>query len=188
MEGNRLKAVTAVEFIMLAGAAVFMIVIISRFSVVNIFNPSMNQSNGTSSEIAEQKKCVLAGCADMCWKDGGTEYRNHSGTCVAGKCIYRGMEICANGCTDGYCEGLGPTADFTNSSQGGFWVRLASSAYDPDGKITEAYWDFGDGHTNTTLRSPVDHQYGAAGEYNVTLTVVDNAGNEDSVTKPVLAT
>lgn len=50
----------------------------------------------------------------------------------------------------------------------------ASESYDPDGKILSYSWDFGD---NTSARGLTqDHTYGEAGEYTVTLEVVDNHG------------
>ena len=41
------------------------------------------------------------------------------------------------------------------------------------------HWDFGDGNTATTMNAA--HQYANSGAYTATLTVVDLAGNEDSM-------
>lgn len=47
-----------------------------------------------------------------------------------------------------------------------------SDSYDPDGNITDWYWQFGDGRTaNGKI---VTHDYEAAGTYTVNLTVTDN--------------
>lgn len=46
---------------------------------------------------------------------------------------------------------------------------------DPDGRITKYLWDFGDGNTATGAR--VDHIYTRAGEYTVTLRVIDNSNS-----------
>jgi len=49
-------------------------------------------------------------------------------------------------------------------------------SYDPDGYITEYRWSFGDGATFNSTDYFASHVYGAAGNYTVSLTVVDNAG------------
>ncbi len=53
-----------------------------------------------------------------------------------------------------------------------------SASNDPDGTIISYSWDFGDGNTGTGVNP--SHTYDAAGTYNVTLTVMDNAGATDS--------
>lgn len=50
----------------------------------------------------------------------------------------------------------------------------ASGSTDPDGKITEYLWNFGDKTTGKGLR--VRHAYRLPGEYHATLTVKDNSG------------
>ena len=52
------------------------------------------------------------------------------------------------------------------------------SSYDPDGVITNYTWNFGDG--NFAYGIVVSHEYGSAGEYNVTLTVYDDDGDSNS--------
>src|SRR3989441_11627801 len=47
-------------------------------------------------------------------------------------------------------------------------------SYDPDGYITEYRWSFGDGATFNSTDYFASHVYGAAGNYTVSLTVVDN--------------
>lgn len=56
-------------------------------------------------------------------------------------------------------------------------------SYDLDGSISSWSWAFGNGVTST-VRNPV-YTYPAAGDYNVTLTVVDSAGGSASLSKPV---
>ena len=57
----------------------------------------------------------------------------------------------------------------------------ANSSYDPDGRITHAQWDFGDG---TAIREgmAVKHAYLKPGRYKVTLTVRDDSEASDNTT------
>ncbi len=57
---------------------------------------------------------------------------------------------------------------------------------DPDGEIVSYLWDFGD-ETTSTEADPL-HTYSAIGEYNVTLTVTDNAGAEGTSTAKAIIT
>lgn len=58
---------------------------------------------------------------------------------------------------------------------------------DQDGSVVEYYWDFGDGEPTTGQTA--SHTYTKAGEYTLSLMVVDNEDNESvPVTIPVIAT
>lgn len=59
----------------------------------------------------------------------------------------------------------------------------ATESYDEDGSIVEFQWSFGDGTTGTG--EVVDHIYELAGTYTVTLTVIDNDGTPNSLTRNV---
>jgi PKD repeat protein len=59
----------------------------------------------------------------------------------------------------------------------------ASGSFDPDGNITRYIWDFGDGSSNETSKSITTHIYVKNGQYNVTLTVVDNDNMTDSISQ-----
>jgi PKD repeat protein len=50
----------------------------------------------------------------------------------------------------------------------------ASASYDPDGEITDYYWNLGDG--SFAYQYIIVHCYNTFGTYNVTLTIVDNDG------------
>ncbi len=62
----------------------------------------------------------------------------------------------------------------------------ATSSYDPDGRIVNYTWDFGDGARSS--RAVEQHYYTDDGSYKVTLTVTDNDGAtaRDSLTVTVL--
>jgi len=55
----------------------------------------------------------------------------------------------------------------------------ASTSSDTDGKVVGFEWDFGDGATDSGLL--VTHTYAVRGNYNVTLTVVDDEGASDVI-------
>jgi len=55
----------------------------------------------------------------------------------------------------------------------------ATESYDPDGYIVQYTWDFGDGNVTSTSNPIITHVYEMYGEYDVTLTVMDNDGLTD---------
>lgn len=61
-----------------------------------------------------------------------------------------------------------------------------SSSSDPDGHIVSHTWDFGDGATGSGVTAT--HVYSSAGNYTVTLTLMDNGGLTDSATASVTIT
>jgi PKD repeat protein len=64
----------------------------------------------------------------------------------------------------------------------------ASGSSDPDGFISVWKWSYGDGTNSTEPGSTVSHSYETPGTYTVTLTVADNEGSEDTITKDVTVT
>ena len=78
-----------------------------------------------------------------------------------------------------------PTANFTPDCNG-LDCSFTSTSSDPDGTITSQQWNFGDGTTGNGA-SP-SHHYTAANTYRVTLTVTDNGGLTDVLSKDVVVT
>ncbi len=59
----------------------------------------------------------------------------------------------------------------------------ASESYDEDGYIVDWQWSFGDGTSGTG--ETADHIYDLAGTYTVRLTVIDDSGKSNSLTRNV---
>jgi PKD repeat protein len=59
----------------------------------------------------------------------------------------------------------------------------ASSSSDPDGKIVNYAWDFGDGNKQSVTAAVVQHAYTGAGNFTVTLTVTDDANLQNSTSQ-----
>ncbi len=79
-----------------------------------------------------------------------------------------------------------PVAAFT-SQVSGLGVSVdGSGSSDPDGSVASYAWDFGDSATGSGATA--SHTYGQAGTYQVKLTVTDDKGAKDSVTKSVTVT
>ncbi|MGZ8538438.1 MAG: PKD domain-containing protein, partial [Flavisolibacter sp.] len=95
------------------------------------------------------------------------------------------------GCTDVYSQQVkvyGPVADFTPSV--GALCLLNNSVTFTDGSygdgkhlIIKRLWDYGDGTIDSLSPVPYQHHYDNAGSYNVSLTVTDDMGCTDKITK-----
>lgn len=57
----------------------------------------------------------------------------------------------------------------------------ASESFDPDSDAITFFWDFGDGQTSP--EEEVNHSYSQPGDYEVTLTLEDEWGEQESLTK-----
>ncbi|UCC93048.1 MAG: TIGR03790 family protein, partial [Thermoplasmata archaeon] len=80
-----------------------------------------------------------------------------------------------------YVLNRAPVASFVQDNDEVWKGRMAtlnaSGSSDPDGRIAQYEWDFGDGSEGEVVRGPlVNHVFESAGEVTVTLTVVDDMG------------
>jgi PKD repeat protein len=78
---------------------------------------------------------------------------------------------------------VGPQAAFSFSTAQLVAMFDGSASSDSDGSISSYAWAFGDGATGTGATP--SHTYAAAGTYQVTLTVTDDDGATNAITKPV---
>ena len=79
-----------------------------------------------------------------------------------------------------------PAAAFTTSCDT-LTCTFADSSSDADGQVIAYAWDFGDGTAAATTKD-AQHTYAAANTYTVSLTVTDDGGAANGVTKSVQVT
>jgi uncharacterized repeat protein (TIGR01451 family) len=84
-------------------------------------------------------------------------------------------------------QNIPPVSSFTYSPENPTnttMIHFTDTSYDPDGYIISWWWDFGD-QNYSSLQNPT-HCYYQAGIYNVTLTVIDNNGSENTSQKTIV--
>jgi PKD repeat protein len=75
-----------------------------------------------------------------------------------------------------------PVANFSHTTSN-LTATFTDASSDSDGTIASRFWNFGDGTTSTATNP--SKTYAGNGTYSVMLTVTDNAGTSNSVTKSV---
>lgn len=77
-----------------------------------------------------------------------------------------------------------PVATFTSSCDQFTCSFDATDSEDPDGELLSHVWEFSDG--TTKLGATVEHTFDTAGNHSATLTVTDDEGARNTVTKDVI--
>lgn len=83
-------------------------------------------------------------------------------------------------------ENITPRAEFSYSPsepEVGQTIEFESESVDPDGEIEGYSWDYGD-YSSDYSQNPT-HSYSSPGSYEVTLTVEDDRGSKDEVSKTI---
>lgn len=83
----------------------------------------------------------------------------------------------------GAASNIAPSAAFSATCSMPTCAFDATASADADGTIIDYQWDFGDGATGSGVLA--NHNYAAAGSYDVTLTVLDDQGAQDVLVQEV---
>lgn len=123
-------------------------------------------------------KSDVAGSSQTCnipSAQGGTYY-----LMLKGISAYSGVSV--TGSYSAPTSNQPPVANYSFTSSG-LTANFTDTSTDADGSIASRTWDFGDSSFGNTTNPA--HTYAAAGTYSVKLSVTDNAGATNSVTKSV---
>jgi len=158
---------------------------------INPYGFAMAQCNGASGSITQRIQAIEGQDSDgqgdsniteinantqPGWTTGAMQVWTRNGCAPAGSNTYQDA-----GDVDPVAGNAPPTADANGPYSGTAGQQVSfdgSGSADSDGAITAYNWTFGDGGTGTGV-SPT-HTYAAAGTYNVSLVVTDNAGDSSA--------
>jgi len=94
-----------------------------------------------------------------------------------------GANVTAQNFTGTATGNANPVSNFTFTASG-LTVNFTDTSTDSDGTIASRSWNFGDGSATSTAANP-SHAYAIGGTYQVALTVTDNGGATNTLTKAV---
>jgi len=143
------------------------------------FGTAVRLTSVTSKNIVEANEWGDYNGMDMALNDIMaiyTDNRDETGGSAESKDIY---------VVGGFATATGNTAPTANYSftTSGLTATFTDSSTDAGGSIASRLWNFGDGTTSTATNP--SRTYAAAGTYSVVLTVTDNGGLTNAITKSV---
>jgi len=145
----------------------------------------VNVSNGSASTITNSSGTyTLASMANGTYTITPT-LSGYSFSPANRSVTVSGANVTGQNFTGTATSNANPVANYTFSSTG-LTATFTDTSTDSDGTIASRSWNFGDS-TSSTATNP-SHTYAAAGTYNVALTVTDNGGATNTVTKAVTVT
>ena len=122
---------------------------------------------------------------------GATEFNWNTASRTDGSYCLRFQDSSTNLVTVGpfIIDNTKPTVSFTWTGNEVVYETIsfdASASSDTGSGIASYVWDFDDGETETGSAPTTTHIYNEAGEYDVVLTVTDNAGNVKTATEEIV--
>jgi PKD repeat protein len=132
--------------------------------------PTLSSYDCVSGSPTTVESCVLPSATAGTWYVMVNAYSKISGVSLTGS--YGG----------GGGGNTAPVANFSFTTSG-LTANFTDASTDSGGSIASRQWNFGDG-SSSTAASPA-HTYASAGTYTVQLTVTDNGGLSNSISKQV---
>jgi len=164
------------------------------------YSPATPQPNGTTTFNATTSYDLDGTIANYTWNFGDSNITTVTTPAITHVYVSESTYTVTLNVTDN--EGLSnilqhnitvrliipPTANFTympTMPSVDYVTTFDASASTAQGTILSYIWNFGDTHTSTTTSPTITHTYTTAGNYTVSLTVVDDNGLNDTMTMQV---